>query len=414
MVERAATGMNVLVINCGSSSIKYGVYKMPSRQLAGKGIVDRIGQKPSWLKYEHGDKKETREVEIEDHRRAVHLILDSILDEKGGLIAGDETIGAVGHRVVHGGTIESEAAFIDDEIMGVIQKFAPMAPLHNPPDLMAMQAVTERMSDVPQVACYDTAFHHTIPEAAYLYGLPLRFYEEYGVRRYGFHGISHHYVTARAAEILARPVVEMNAITCHLGNGCSITAIHHGRSVDTSMGLTPLEGLLMGTRTGDIDPGALFHLIDKGVEVEDLRTIVNNESGLLGLSGVSRDMRDILRAASDGDERAAMALEVFCYRLRKYIGAYAAVVGELQALVFTGGIGENAPEVRWKTCADMRHLGIEIDAGRNEAAVGREEDISAGESRAKVLVIPTNEELAIAANAYRLLTSRSGVTAARP
>jgi len=414
MVEQAATRMNVLVINCGSSSIKYAAYEMPARTLAGKGIVDRIGQKPSWLKYEHGDEKQTREVEIEDHRQGVHLILDHILGETADLVPGLETIDAVGHRVVHGGTIESEAACIDDEIMGVIEKFAPMAPLHNPPDLMAIRTVMERMRDVPQVACFDTAFHHTIPAAAYLCGLPLRFHEEYGVRRYGFHGISHHFVAQRAAEILSRSVEGLNAITCHLGNGCSVTAIRHGCSVDTSMGLTPLEGVLMGTRTGDIDPGAVFYLMDQGLGVDELRTIMNNESGLQGLSGVSRDMRDILRAAGGGDKRAELALEVFCYRLRKYIGAYAAVVGEFNALVFTGGIGENTPEVREKACADMRHLGIEIDTRRNAAAVGREEDISAGESRARVLVIPTNEELAIAANTYQLLARGSPATAARP
>ncbi len=414
MVGRLATGMNVLIINCGSSSIKYGVYRMPSGRLAGKGIVDRIGQKPSWLKYEHGDRKEAREVPIEDHRQAVHLILDGILDEKWGLVSDDEKIDAVGHRVVHGGTIESEAALIDDEIMGVIEKFAPMAPLHNPPDLMAIKTVMERMSHVPQVACFDTAFHQTIPEAAYLYGLPLRFHEEYGVRRYGFHGISHHFVAERTAEILALPMEQLNAITCHLGNGCSVTAIRRGRSVDTSMGLTPLEGLLMGTRTGDIDPGVLFYLMDQGLKADELRTIMNNESGLQGLSGVSRDMRDILRAVHEDDKRAVMALDVFCYRLRKYIGAYIAVLGEVHALVFTGGIGENTPEVRERACAGMGHLGIEIDTRRNEAAVDREKDISASESKVKVLVVPTNEELAIAANTYQLLASRLAATTAPP
>lgn len=406
--------MNVLVVNCGSSSIKYAVYEMPSGKLAGKGIADRIGQEAACLKQEHGDQKETREVEIEDHRQGVHLILDGILGETAGLTPGLGTIDAVGHRVVHGGTIESEAALIDGGIMGVIEKFAPMAPLHNPPDLMAIRTVTERMSGVPQVACFDTAFHQTIPEAAYLYGLPLRFHEQYGVRRYGFHGISHHFVARRAAGLLSRPIEELNAITCHLGNGCSVTAIRRGRSVDTSMGMTPLEGLLMGTRTGDIDPGALFYLMDQGLKVDELRTIMNNESGLQGLSGVSRDMRDILRAESEGNARADLALRVFCYRLRKYIGAYAAVISDLHALVFTGGIGENTPEVRERACADMRHLGIEIDAGRNEAAVGREEDISGLQSRARVLVIPTNEELAIAANTYQLLTGRSAVTATHP
>ena len=404
--------MNVLVINCGSSSIKYAVYAMPSANLAAKGIVDRIGQKPSWHKYEHGGGKQTQEVEVDDHRQGIRLILDRVLDAKVGLVKGDGVIDAVGHRVVHGGDIDRDAVLIDGQIMAVIEKFAPMAPLHNPPDLMAIQAVTERMNDVPQVACFDTAFHQTMAQEAYLYGLPVRFYEEYGVRRYGFHGISHHFVSKRAAGILGRPIGELNAITCHLGNGCSVTAIRNGRSVDTSMGLTPLEGLLMGTRAGDIDPGALFYLMDRGIEPQELRTIMNNESGLLGLSGVSPDMRDILRAVSQGDEKAELALRVFCYRLRKYIGAYVAVLGDLHALVFTGGIGENTPEVRRRACADMRHLGIDIDAGKNEAAVGRQGDISTDQSMAKVLVIPTDEELAIAGDAYRLLTNRAAVTAA--
>ena len=406
--------MNVLVINCGSSSIKYAVYAMPSARVASKGVVDRIGQKPSWHKYEHRDRKGMHAVEIEDHQQGMGLILDSVLDGKAGLAPGDGVIDGVGHRIVHGGHVESEAAFIDEQVMKIIEKFAPMAPLHNPPDLMAIRAVTERMRDVPQVACFDTAFHQTIPEEAYLYGLPLRFHEEYGVRRYGFHGISHHFVAKRAAQILGRPVDKLNAITCHLGNGCSVAAIRDGRSVDTSMGLTPLEGLLMGTRAGDIDPGALFYLMDRGIELEELRAIMHNESGLLGLSGVSRDMRDILHAVSQGDRKAETALRVFCYRLRKYIGAYVAILGDVHALVFTGGIGENTPEVRRRACADMRHLGIEIDAGKNEATAGQEVDISADQSRVKILVIPTDEELAIAGQTYELLTSRAGVTAAEP
>ncbi len=405
--------MNVLVINCGSSSIKYAVYAMPSARVASKGVVDRIGQKPSCHTYEHRDRKETQAVEIEDHQQGIGLILDSVLDGKAGLVPGG-VIDGVGHRIVHGGHVESEAAFIDEQVMKVIEKFAPMAPLHNPPDLMAIRAVTERMRGVPQVACFDTAFHQTIPEEAYLYGLPLRLREEYGVRRYGFHGISHHFVAKRAAGILGRPVDKLNAITCHLGNGCSVAAIRNGRSIDTSMGLTPLEGLLMGTRAGDIDPGALLYLIDRGIEPQELWTIMHNESGLLGLSGVSRDMRDILHAVSQGDEKAETALRVFCYRLRKYIGAYVAILGDVHALVFTGGIGENTPEVRRRACADMRHLGIEIDAGKNEATVGREEDISADQSSAKTLVIPTDEELAIAGNTHRLLTDQTAGAVTQP
>ena len=399
--------MNVLVINCGSSSIKYAVYEMPQAKLLGGGIVDRIGQGPSTLQCEHGGRRQTQRIEANDHSQAVRLILDGIAGDQHKLVPAGGKIDVVGHRVVHGGSIKSEIVFIDDGILGAVAEFAPMAPLHNPPTLAAIRTAMDVMPDIPHVACFDTAFHHTIPDVAYIYGLPARFYGKYGVRRYGFHGISHRFVYARAAHMLGCSPEGFTAVTCHLGNGCSVAAIRDGRSVDTSMGMTPLEGLLMGTRAGDIDPGISLYLLGKGLGADELTSIMNNESGLLGISQVSADMRDVLRAAGQGHKRAELAIQVFCYRLRKYIGAYIAVLGDLHALVFTGGIGENAAEIRRRTCADMGYLGIEIDPETNERTVGWEGDIATGESRARVLVIPTNEELAIADNACRLLAGRS-------
>jgi len=394
--------MKVLVINCGSSSVKYGLYVMPEGGLLGGGIVDRIMQKPSQLRYEYGGEKQTCEVEVEGHSRAVRLILDDVLDPKHGLVSEGERIDAVGHRVVHGGDIRNEAALIGEDIFQQIEEFAPMAPLHDPPSLAAIQTAMEVLPDIPHVACFDTAFHCTIPEVAYVYALPLSFYRDYGVRRYGFHGISCRFVAGRAARTLGRPVEQLNAIICHLGNGCSITAVENGCSIDTSMGMTPLEGLVMGTRAGDIDPGILFYLAERGVDLEELKVTVNRKSGLLGLSAVSSDMRDVLQAAKEGNANARLAVAVFCYHLKKYIGAYMAVIRDLHALVFTGGIGENAAEIRWQACADLRHMGIEIDAERNEKAVGTGGDIATDESQARVLVVPTDEELAIADSTYHL------------
>ena len=395
--------MKVLVINCGSSSVKYGLYVMPGNELLGGGIVDRIARKPSELRYDYGSGKQSCEVDVEGHSGAVRLILRDVLDTSHGLVSEEGRIDAVGHRVVHGGDIENEAALIDADILGRIERFAPMAPLHDPPSLEAIQAAMEVLHDIPHVACFDTAFHCTIPEVAYIYGLPLSYYREYGVRRYGFHGISCRFVAGRAANMLGRPAGELNAIICHLGNGCSITAVQNGRSADTSMGMTPLEGLVMGTRAGDIDPGILFYLAEKGIDLAELKRVVNRRSGLLGLSGVSSDMRDILGAAQQGSPTARLAVAVFCYHLRKYIGAYMAIIRDLHALIFTGGIGENAAEIRRQTCADLRHMGIAIDPEKNERVTGAGGNIAADESRIRVLVVPTDEELAIAGSTYQLL-----------
>ena len=400
--------MNVLVINCGSSSIKYAVYEMPRKRLLAKGTVDRIGQEGSVHTFEREGREQSQEVEAADHRQGVHLILDSALNDGSGRALDHLRIDAVGHRVVHGGHMEDEAVLIDEDVIGRIETFSSMAPLHNPPILAVIRAAMEVLSDVPHAACFDTAFHHTIPEIAYTYALPLEFYRQHEVRRYGFHGISCHSVSEGAAEMLGRPVDELNAVICHLGSGCSITAICHGRSIDTSMGMTPMEGLVMGTRAGDIDPGILFYLTGRGIDARELEATMNHKSGLLGLSGVSPDMRDILDAAHEGDNRARLAVDVFCYHLKKYIGAYIAIVGAIQAIIFTGGIGENSVEVRQKACADMRHLGIEIDARKNETAVHRDVDIAAEGSRIRVLVIAADEELMIAEDTFRLAITRTG------
>jgi acetate kinase len=401
--------MNVLVINCGSSSIKYGLYEMPGDRLLGRGKVDRIAHQPAEFEYEDVEgEQHSREVAVDDHAQGARMILDHVLNGGNGPISGGR-VEAVGHRIVHGGDVESQAVFIDNNVMDRIERFAPMAPLHNPPALAAMRTVMEIVSDVPHVACFDTAFHRTIPDAAFMYALPRSFHDEHAVRRYGFHGISFRFVCERAAALLDLRGDELNAVACHLGNGCSIAAVRHGRSIDTSMGMTPLEGLVMGTRAGDIDPGILFHLIEKGFDPAELERIMNAESGLLGLSGVSRDVRDVLQAAGQGNEDAQLAVRVFCYRLKKYIGAYIAVLGQPHAVIFTGGIGENAASIRGQTCADMHHLGIDMDAERNRAAVGTEADITADTSRVRVLVIPTNEELAIAADTYRLLARQSSL-----
>jgi acetate kinase len=403
--------MNLLVINCGSSSIKYGAYDVPRGGLLGKGVVDRVGHGPSTFKHEYAGKERTQRVEAQDHGQAVRLILDAILDTGGGLIPGGQPIQAVGHRVVHGGNMEEEAALIDSDLLTRIDEFSAMAPLHNPPSLMAIEQAMSILGWVPHVACFDTAFHRTIPEVAYTYALPWDLCRQHAVRRYGFHGISFRFVCLRAADMLHRPVEELNAIVCHLGSGCSMAAIRRGQSVDTSMGMTPLEGLVMGTRAGDMDPGVLFYLMDKGIDAWDLETIMNEQSGLLGVSGISDDMRDLCRSARQGDARANLAIQAFCYHLKKYIGAYMAVVGELHAIVFTGGIGENAAEVRRDTCKDLQHLGIEIDPGKNDSAVGQPGDIAVDGNPIRVLVVPTNEELAIATATYNLVSARSGAAA---
>ena len=394
--------MKVLVINAGSSSIKYQLYQMPAAHILAKGVVERIGEEVSKLSHFYDGQTYTVESSVKDHETGMELILSTLVSAEVGVISDVSEIGAVGHRVVHGGEEFSGSMVIDDKVIASIEKFSDLAPLHNPPNLTGIRASQANLPHAKQVACFDTAFHTTIPKVAYMYALPYDIYEDYRVRRYGFHGTSHRYVARRAAELMGKDKYDVNVITCHLGNGCSITAVKDGKSVDTSMGLTPLEGLVMGTRSGDFDPAILFYLTSKGFSVKELDTLCNKKSGLLGISGSSNDMRNLSALAARGDERAGLAIDIFCYRIKKYIGMYTAVLGRLDAVVFTGGIGENAVKVRARVCSGLEQIGIEIDEAKNDATLGKEGQINTGESKVGVFVIPTDEEAAIAKDTYEL------------
>lgn len=389
--------MLVLVINCGSSSIKYQLFDMTDESVMAKGLLEKIGEGSSALHHEADSKKTTINKSISNHKDGLSLILETLVDPSIGVIKDISEIAAVGHRVVHGGEKFVESCLITDETIRVIEEFSDLAPLHNPPNLTGIRAAMADLPGVPQVAVFDTAFHQTMPPKAYIYALPYRLYQELRVRRYGFHGTSHRYVTMRAAEMLGRPLSDTNVITCHLGNGCSITAVQGGKSVDTSMGLTPLEGVVMGTRSGDIDPAITFFLADaEGATLERLNKMYNKESGLLGLSGVSNDMREVKAAADGGDERAKLALEVYAYRVRKYVGAYTAALGRVDAVVFTGGVGENAAFMREMIMKGLDSIGMRLEAKANESLRARAGDISSADSKTRILVIPTNEEAMIA------------------
>ncbi len=394
--------MKVLVINTGSSSLKYQLYEMPQAEVLAKGNVERIGDQNSKLTQNGGPNTLIQEQPVADHEEAVDLILKALVGEGKGAIKDLSEIEAVGHRVVHGGEEFSGSQIVDESVLASIEKFSDLAPLHNPANLVGIRTLMHKLPHARQVGCFDTAFHTSIPKVAYMYALPYELYEKYRIRRYGFHGTSHRYVARRAAELMGRDKYDINVITCHLGNGCSITAVEKGKSVDTSMGLTPLEGLVMGTRAGDFDPAILFFLADKGYDIDRLNSLCNKESGLLGISGTSNDMRNLGILAEQGDERAQLAVDLFCYRVRKYIGMYAAVLRGLDAVVCTGGIGENSPGVRSKICGDLTTLGIDVDAEKNRGTVGSEGKVSPKTSRAQVLVIPTNEEEAIAKDTYQL------------
>lgn len=393
--------MEVLVINAGSSSIKYQLYRMPQAQVLAKGSVERIGDKASKLSQKCGVEALSLERPVPDHSEAMAMILEALVGEKGPIEDLAE-IEAVGHRVVHGGEEFTGSMVIEEKVLTSIEKFCDLAPLHNPHNLVGIRAATHKLPHATQVACFDTAFHSSIEEVAYLYALPYGLYEKYGIRRYGFHGTSHRYVARRAAKMMGKHKYAVNVITCHLGNGCSMAAVRQGRSVDTSMGFTPLEGLVMGTRAGDMDPAILFYLAEKGYDIQQLNHLCNKESGLLGVSGKSNDMRNLSGLAEQGDTRAQLAIDIFCYRIRKYIGSYAAVLDGLDAIVFTGGIGENAPHVRARICGKLITLGIDIDGDRNRNTVAKEGRINTDNSRSEVLVIPTNEEEAIAKDTCQL------------
>jgi len=394
--------MKVLVINAGSSSIKYQLYQMPDATVLAKGVVEKIGEEASKLSHCYNDKTHTIDAKVENHEEGMELILSMLVSKDVGVIESVSEIGAVGHRVVHGAEEFTGSVVIDEKVIASIEKFADLAPLHNPPNLTGIRAAQHKLPKAKQIACFDTAFHTTIPEVAYMYALPHELYEKYRIRRYGFHGTSHRYVARRAAALMGKGKYDVNLITCHLGNGCSITAVKNGKSVDTSMGLTPLEGVVMGTRTGDFDPAVLFYLADKGYDTKTLNSLCNKKSGLLGISGLSNDMRNLSKLAEEGNTGAKLAIDIFCYRVRKYIGAYTAVLSMVDAVVFTGGIGENAVDVRQQICSGLDRIGIEIDLNKNRSTVAKEGQISTDSSKVKVLVIPTNEEAAIANDTFQL------------
>ncbi|TYP59978.1 acetate/propionate family kinase [Thermosediminibacter litoriperuensis] len=396
--------MKVLVINCGSSSLKYQLFNMENETVLAKGLVERIGLEGSLLKHQPAGKDKVEiKAEVPNHKVAVKLMLDALVHEEYGVIKDVSEIGAVGHRVVHGGEKFSGSVKIDDDVMNVLKECIQLAPLHNPPNIWGIEAVREILPDVPMVGVFDTAFHQTIPEYAYIYGVPYELYEKYSVRRYGFHGTSHRYVSMRAAKVLNRPLATLKLVTLHLGNGSSISAVKGGKFVENSMGFTPLEGITMGTRCGTIDPYIPVFIMEKeGVPLEKINDYLNKKCGVLGISGVSSDFRDIEQAAGEGNYRAKLALEVFTYQAKKYIGAYAAAMNGLDAIVFTGGIGENSSTVRHMICKDMEYFGIKIDEEKNRIR-GQEADISADDARTRVLVIPTNEELMIAKDTIALI-----------
>ncbi len=402
--------MRIMVLNSGSSSIKYQLFDMDSGAALASGVVERIGEERSRLRHrgEREDEEIVRSISAPDHRAGFQQI-GAVLAE-GGLLGGPEGLVGIGHRVVHGGDVFTEPTLIDDEVIAAIRDQIPLAPLHNPANIIGIEVARARMPDVPQVAVFDTAFHQTIPPRAYHYALPLDLHEEHHVRRYGFHGTSHCYVAGEAAAHLGRPLESLNLITLHLGNGASATAIQAGQSVDTSMGMTPLEGLIMGTRGGDLDPAIPFFLARAtGRSPDQVEALLNTESGLKGICGVN-DMREIQRRAAEGDERAQLALEMYAYRIRKYIGAYCAVLERVDAIVFTAGIGENSAAIREAACRGLSSFGIEIDPVRNAAAPRAGPEIQREGDAVKVLVIPTNEELEIAQETLACIGARGEPT----
>lgn len=397
--------MKTLVLNCGSSSIKYKLFDMTSGEVMAQGGIEKVALPDSFLKFtDKNGEKVILEKSIPDHTVGIAFILDTLTDAKHGCLKNFKDINAVGHRVVHGGEKFAASERITPELIEKVKECIELAPLHNPANLKGIEAIEKIMPGTPQVAVFDTAFHQTMPDYAYFYALPYRLYKDYGVRRYGFHGTSHRYVSRRACEILGVPYEQQRIITAHIGNGASITAIKGGKSVDTSMGMTPTEGLMMGTRCGDVDAGALPFIMHKeGLDADGLANLLNKQSGVAGLSGVSSDMRDIEAAIEAGNKRAALALAIYDYRIKKYIGAYAAAMGGLDILVFTAGVGENQASTRAAVCKDMEFLGIEFDEEKNRGVRGCEKVLSKPNSRVKVLVVPTDEEYMIASDTREIL-----------
>lgn len=394
--------MKILVLNCGSSSIKYQFIDTETKAALAKGVVERIGMTGAVLTHTRYDGDKIKIAgEILDHTMAIEYVLGVMLSKNHGVIDDKSDIEAIGHRVVHGGETFSDSVLINDEVISVLQDNIELAPLHNPPNIKGIQACKKILPGTPMVGVFDTAFHMNMPPKAYLYGIPYDLYKKYKIRRYGFHGTSHLYVSQKAAEILGKDIKDCRIITAHLGNGCSMAAVKYGESVDTTMGFTPLEGLLMGTRSGDLDPSLILYIMGKeGLSLHEAATLLNKHSGLVGISGESSDMREILEAVKDDHKRARYAFEIFSYRIRKYFGAYTAAMGGIEAFVFTGGIGENAVEVRTEICKDLDFLGLVLDEQKNE---NNDEIISAGSSKIKVLRIPTNEELVIALDTDKIV-----------
>ena len=396
--------MKVLVLNCGSSSIKYQFIDTETEIALAKGVVERIGMTGAVLSHSRYDGDNIKIVgEILDHQIAIEYVIAILLSPNHGVIKDIKEIDAVGHRVVHGGESFSASVKINEDVIKVLQDNIELAPLHNPPNIKGILAVTRQLPDVPQVGVFDTAFHSKMPPRSFLYGIPYELYKKYKIRRYGFHGTSHLFVSQKAAELMGKKIDDLKIITAHLGNGCSMAAVNKGVSIDTTMGFTPLEGLLMGTRSGDLDPSLILYIMGKeGLALGEANTLLNKHSGLIGISGESSDMREILASVKDEQKRSIYAFEIFCYRIKKYIGAYTAAMGGLDALVFTGGIGENAAEVREEVCKNMEYLGIKLDQLKNE---NKETLISDSASKVKVFRIPTNEELVIAIDTEKIVTA---------
>lgn len=397
--------MKILVLNCGSSSIKYALYDMDNRSVMASGGAERVGLNDAFVKVKlpNGEKRQIMH-DIPEHTEGVKFIFSLLTDPEIGVIKSLDEIDAVGHRMVHGGEKFNKSVIIDDEVLRVFESCIDLAPLHNPANLKGVHAVSDIMPDLPQVAVFDTAFHQTMPAHAFLYAIPYNLYEKYGVRRYGFHGTSHRYVAQRVCDFLGVKAEEQRIITCHIGNGGSVAAVKYGKCIDTSMGLTPLEGVMMGTRSGDIDAGAVMFLEKKlGLDADGMSDLLNKKSGVLGITGISSDMREIEEAESNNDPKAKMALDMYFYRIKKYVGAYAAAMGGVDIIVFTAGVGENQPGLREEVCRDMEWMGVKIDNRLNAGVRGKEVILSTDDSKVKVCVIPTDEELMIASDTMTLL-----------
>ena len=398
--------MKIFVLNCGSSSIKYQLFNIENKEILTKGIVEKIGLKGSFIKNKRNDGDTVNyKIEIPDHQEGIKHVLSILTDKSHGSLKSLNEIDAIGHRVVHGGEKFNSSVLITDEVIEKMEECIELAPLHNPPNLKGIYSMKNILPDIPQVGVFDTAYHQTMPAKSYMYAIPYSLYEKHSIRRYGFHGTSHRYVSQRACDILNLDYSNQKIISCHLGNGASIAAIKNGKSFDTSMGLTPIEGLMMGTRTGDLDLGVLFYIMNvENLSSKEAYALVNKQSGVLGVSGVSNDMREVEEASANGNKRAKLSLEMYFYRVKKYIGAYAAAMGGVDVVIFTGGIGENGPETREEICKDFEFLGLEFDKEKNAGKRGEEIEISKTFSKVKVVIVPTNEELVIAQDTYEIVT----------